>query len=242
MKIKLIFCLFFSLNIVFAYSQQQKLNKTVVTSLFDSTASSKLDAHYAFKWNYCLLSRGMLFFNYERMISSPKCSYEIGAGITYRDFVFEKFNDEYKFNNASNIKFGYAVEGAIRYYFSYGYTTQTEFYGFFISPVFSFRKYDIPQNIIFPINNQLSTSFNPGYSFSDFQLKIGHIGSSLFEEMTYRVDLVSEIYVGIAMRYAKINYHENIYDNTTGIGQTNLRTGKKYIPQFLIGIKFGFSD
>jgi hypothetical protein len=179
------------------------------------------------KWNYTALSRGVFLMNYEYILQK-KLSAEVGLGLTFRDFLFEAFHGSYFSDLNSTAKFGFAIEGGIRFYPK----EVNEFEGFFVSPIVSYRSYSVPQTTEPTSNNQPLTTFEAGYNFTDVQFKIGYSYESLWD-----VDLLGELYAGVAMRYATVNYYDLNYVN--GAAEYTATKAKLQLPQLLLGFKFG---
>jgi hypothetical protein len=181
------------------------------------------------KWNYSLIGRGVFLLNYEKPVAKL-FSTEVGVGVTYRDFIFESFYDRYtpKFVSQS-AGLGFALEGGARF-FPAGFDN---FEGFFLSPVISFRRYNVPVDEKL-IQGNSATTLKQGYDFTDLQFKIGYAYESWWFD-----DIVSEFYAGVAMRYATSRYYtEGSY---TPNGQQTLipNTVNFKYPQFLMGMKIG---
>lgn len=180
------------------------------------------------RWNYSLLGRGVFLMDYE-FLFQKKLSIEVGLGLTYRDLFFETFRPNYFLDQTVNPQFGYALEGGIKFYPK----EVNEFEGFYVSPMVSFRKFNLPET--FTSNNAINqplSSFNTGYNFTDLQFKIGYSYESIWD-----VDLRGEVYAGVAMRYAKINYYEAT-SNNNGTQYTATTTNLK-LPQILVGLTLG---
>ncbi len=215
------------------FAQENGATKITVFKPEDSNptnAAASKPSNYVncIKWNYTALGRGVFLMNYERIVQK-KISAEVGAGLTFRDFLFEAFRASYfEGSDFTNAKFGYALEGGIRLYPK----DVNEFEGFFISPMVSYRKYLIPQNTSSASSTQPLTTFTPGYNFTDLQFKIGYSYESLWD-----VDLLGEVYAGVAIRYATVKYYDFDYNN--GVNQYTPTTTKLKLPQLLIGFKFG---
>jgi hypothetical protein len=171
---------------------------TIVKAGGDTTTVPKVKGlQNMLKWNISLLGRGVFMLNYERSIGK-NISIEIGAGITYSDFIFTQYYDVGSFKKqayASNInssgntvitslmktpfqgatKFaGYAVELNPRYYFN-----KAEFDGFYVSPFLSYSKYNYGVTVEEETGTSYS-SFNSRsitdlyYTFTDLGFKIGY--------------------------------------------------------------------
>jgi len=214
------------------YAQDDKGTKITIFKPEDATptqpAAPQVTSLNCIKWHYSLLGRGIFLMDYERPIS-PKFSIEVGAGLTFRDFIFEAFRSDYFELGSDDFKFGYALEAGARFYPK----EADEFTGFYVSPMVSYRKYNVPQ-IVSSGSQSSSSTFSPGYNFTDLQFKIGFCYESLWD-----FDLLGEVYFGVGVRYAKVSYYGVQYNSMTGVGVYTPMEKKLQLPQLMAGLKFG---
>lgn len=214
------------------------------------------------KWNYTLLGRGMFLLNYERHLAN-NFTLEIGAGVTYSDFIFTTFyeakNDFHATTQASNSpggafvttrvvqtlgdnstkKFGFGAEISPRFYFD-----KDEFQGFYLSPYMSYRKYNYACSVEEIDANGYSTTRafdNLYYTFLDLGAKVGYQ-----YYFTYRESFYYDFYAGVAYRNAQINtvMQTDTQNNVYGYGITTTYSEymqKMALPQFMLGAKIGYS-
>ncbi|MFI5164053.1 MAG: hypothetical protein ACHQHP_02275 [Bacteroidia bacterium] len=181
------------------------------------------------KWNYSLVTRGVFLLNYE-LILSDKLSGEVGAGLTYRDFIFEVLKHS-EFIDYTNTKVNFAFEGALRFYPK----GNKNFEGLYLSPAISYRSYSFaPQQELYGSYFGYNNSFSPGYNFLDLQLKFGYQYESWWLD-----DLTTDFYIGFGYRSATVKYYEvntNSYSNAvTAVTKTDS------YPQALLGFKIGIA-
>jgi hypothetical protein len=193
------------------------------------------------KWNWSLLTRGVFLINYERYIGG-NFSIEIGAGLTYRDFLFEFTKslggDTIKgFSGNTDISdFGSASpkecgEAGLRYYPS-GYDNME---GVYLEATVSYRSYSFPNPTYQPVVG--GSGYVPGYNFLDEQFKFGYVASS------WASDITGEFYVGIGWRNATVNTYEDatyLVNYTPVYGYKPITLHLDY-PQFLLGFKLNYS-
>lgn len=218
------------------FSQENGSTKITVFKPEDSKPTSTGALHpsadlHCLKWNYSVLSRGMFLVNYEFTLQK-KLTAEVGLGLTYRDFLFEATHNN-SFDNSSLVgKYNFGGEAGIRFY----PRDHDNFEGVYLSPMISYRKYSLTTSTDMYSNIQYVntiSSFTPGYNLLDLQLKFGYQYESIWDW-----DLLSDFYVGVAIRNATVNYYETVQNPTTG-GTEHVSTQKKIqFPQFLFGFKF----
>lgn len=187
------------------------------------------------KWNYSVTTRGVFLMNYE-FVMTERLTCEVGAGLTYRDFIYEATQNsmllEYRNPNVN-----FAVEGGFRLYPK----KHIQFEGIYLSPVVSFRKYSFdPQKELYGGGNYAGydPSFSPGYSFLDAQFKFGYQYESWWID-----DVTTDFYIGFCLRNATAKYYE-LYELNTFFGSsTEIRpvTEADSYPQPLFGFKLGLA-
>jgi hypothetical protein len=192
------------------------------------------------KWNWSLLGRGVFLLNYEVYLGG-NFSLEVGAGITYEDFLFEFTKSEggdsiQQFSsNENSSQFGspspkICGEGGLKYYPG-GYDNME---GFYLEGMLSYRSYSYPNPAFSPVIN--GNGFTPGYKFLDEQLKFGYIATSWFSDVT------GEFYIGVGIRNATVDTYQDATPYTIakyGPGFTTVVLHTTY-PQVLLGFKLDY--
>lgn len=181
------------------------------------------------KWNYSVVSRGVFLMNYE-FILNEKFTAEAGAGISYRDFIYEVAKREI-FLEYRNPNVNFALEGSFRFYPK----GNKGFDGIYLSPTLSYRKYSFDPQMELYGNGYAgyNSAFNPGYSFMDLQVKFGYQ-----YESWWITDLIVDFYLGFGYRNVTAKYYElssgsNYSTNITPVTKTDS------YPQALLGFKLG---
>jgi hypothetical protein len=192
------------------------------------------------KWNWSVLTRGVFLIDYEFYISH-NFSVEIGAGITYEDFLFEATknignSDTVQQFLTSNSTYSYGTpspnfcgEAGLRYY--PGGFDNLE--GFYLEATVSFRKYSYSN----PTFSPTISTITPGYTFLDEQFKFGYVSSHWFSDFVY------EFYIGIGVRNVTANMYEGLNEiNSSGNVTEYYKpvTLKATYPQPLLGFKLGY--
>lgn len=234
-----------------AYSQGQNNGATVrVFHPGQQNAPVETQAHKdsmrivdknALKWNWSLLTRGVFLINYERYIGG-NFTIEIGAGLTYRDFLFEFTKSvggdtiEQFQNSNSTSAFGSASpkmcgEAGLKYYPG-GYDNMS---GVYLEADVSYRTYVFPSPEYQPVI--AGSGYVPGYNFLDEQFKFGYISSSWFSDVT------GEFYIGLGLRNATVNTYEDIdYSTyTSTVHAYKPITFHLTYPQALLGFKLDYT-
>lgn len=186
--------------------------------------------HNCLKWNWSLLGRGVLAFNYERLISS-KLSFELGAGLTYMDFLYEAVHDGDGMNGDSksyDVTLGPYIEGNLRFY-----PVEGDLEGFYLSPFIRYRGYNLSTTFDdsgLPANSG-KNSYNSGYNMTDIGFNIG------IQRETWITGVMVESYFGVAYRYRVVNnpYVDYVNSNPVVIQEKT----SKWIPALTIGFKIG---
>jgi TonB family protein len=199
------------------------------------------------KWNWSILDRGVFLMDYE-FYAQKYLTIELGAGLTYRDFLFELTNgvDETSSDNNSNsnqssgvqlipVSYSqegtpspkYAIEGGLRYY-PHGFDN---FEGIYLEGTLSYRDYSFPN----APELQEGQSMVPGYSMFDTQFKFG------YQYVGWYTDLVTDFYFGFGIRSATLNYYETEYiTNNSGLGGNSVSTVPASKSVTLVQPLFGF--
>ena len=221
---KIILSLIFVVFTINSFSQTKDSTRVFIYEPFKSgqTIDPKKDIKVnknCIKWNWSLLARGVFAFNYERLISS-QLSYELGAGLTYRDYMYElgQGNDDF-IDGSSKVSLGKFMEGSLRFYPKEG-----DLEGFFVSPFIRFRNYNI-ETILEDIN------YSAGYKMTDIGFNIG------VQREAWYTGIMVESYFGVAYSYrvADQPYVDN--NGTTSLVIQN--KSNKWIPIFTLGFKIG---
>lgn len=196
--------------VVYSASSQNVIKVTVysndsahVIKAVDSAATQPqglVGFRNMFKWNFSMLGRGALIFNYERVINKH-FTIEVGFGPTYSDFIFAQYYDigvfrkggasttSTNYNTGTTTttglvatplenatKFvGFSAELNPRYYFD-----KEEFEGLYISPFLAYSKYNYGvtieeqtnQNGIYGITPRNFTDLY--YTFFDLGFRMGY--------------------------------------------------------------------
>lgn len=215
------------------------------------------------KWNYCLIGRGVLMFNYERHLSN-KFTFEAGAGITYADFFFSSYYEIGNFtrsatNTTSNSstgtittkslvpnpfensakRIGFAIELSPRFYFE-----KDEFQGLYISPYISYRKY----NYSLTVEETNSTSYyTNSRTFDDLYYTFLDIGGKMGYQyyFSYNDSFYYDFYIGFAYRSAHVNTLQQT-DTQGGYYGGSSTTYSEYLQSLgllhvMLGAKIGFA-
>jgi len=193
--------------------------------------------HNCLKWNYSLLVRGVFLINWEFRIRGNLTA-ELGLGLTYRDFVFEFTHGGLDGGaGGSSISWGESVgnpgvsfcaEGGIRYYLS-GFDN---FEGIYVAGTLSYRPYSFPHSSDIAL---YGGTLVPGYDFLDGQFKIGYQATGYYTDFTY------DFYVGVGYRNATLNYYAQSTNPVNGQFIGVPQTTTEGFPQFLMGMKIGYS-
>jgi hypothetical protein len=186
------------------------------------------------KWHFSLVSRGMLLMDYEFALNN-KFTAEVGAGATYRDFIYEE-NVNNAFLDYRKPKANIGVEGALRFYPN----GHEDFEGVYLSPCISYRRYLFsPQKELYGNGNYAgySSTFSPGYNFLDTQFKLGYMVKGWWFD-----NMITDISVGFAYRTVQEKHYDLIQVNTMYGTATDIQPISKTdaFPQFLFGLKFCF--
>ena len=218
-----------------AFSQTKDSVKVYIYEPFKSGQSIdvkkdiKVD-HNCLKWNWSLLGRGVLAFNYERLITS-KLSFELGAGLTYMDFLYElgQGGDALGGDTKSyDVTLGPYVEGNLRFY-----PTEGDLEGFYLSPFIRYRNYNLSTTFD---DSGLSSgsgknSYNSSYNMTDIGFNIG------VQRETWITGVMVESYFGVAYRYRVVNNPYVDYVNSTPV--VIQEKTSKWVPAITFGFKIG---
>jgi hypothetical protein len=217
LALSLILC---SSKLAAQFTGNSKVNEASSVSQINN-CKSQGDGSYeknCIKWNYGMLVRGAFVINYERLITD-KFTFEVGAGITYRDFLseFSRSTGYFSTNDLkTETKIGCYFDGSFRYYFSEGL-----FEGVYTSPFVRYRKYNITET------QEDNYNLPAGYKFTECGLLFG------FQEEKDYSGIWKDIYFGLGYRILEIQ--DKNYSNETLKYYTE---SKKYkYPAILFGVK-----
>ena len=177
------------------------------------------------KWNSFLMPKGVFNINFERMVS-PNISLELGAGLTYRDYIFELSNDgvfDFMFNDDRYTRsYGPMFSMSMRYYMTGG-----NLEGAYVAPLVRYRKYSmntIPDAASGQGNQKI------GYRMLEYGLVFGYQWDTWFDW-----ELCREIYVGVG--YADQLLHK--FDDHDGNSPGSWVEVKQQHPILFFGGTFG---
>lgn len=154
------------------------------------TRKGKIPANII-KFSFLGPFRGDYGLLYERRIK-PWVSVQVGAGITTRDKVFERFTSGTFNSKQFQSSLGFSAKAGIRFYpIADGWMS-----GMFISPDFIYREYNLNANLTqFDANNNASPQkLKCGYRFKEYRLLVGQSYDFLFR------NLYLEYYIGLVFR------------------------------------------
>jgi len=215
-----LFLIVFSLK---SLGQSKDSTKIIIYEPFKAgqTLDPKKDIkinHNCAKWNWSLLARGVFALNFEHMFTS-NLSFELGGGLTYRDFFYEtgKGNDIISNNDNANIKVGPYLEANLRFYPSEG-----DLEGFFVSPFVRYRGYHVGSAVD-------EIKYSADYSMSDVGFNIG------MQREAWNSGILVESYFGVALRYRVSNEPIIEYDPTL----VTPNETKSWVPTITLGFKIG---
>jgi hypothetical protein len=223
-KGKTFFFLFLIVSATKLFSQQKDSTKVIIYEPFksgrtiDPKKDIKIDKN-CLKWNWSLLARGVFAINYERLITH-QLTYQLGVGLTYRDFMYELGQDGETYDDGYNVnvKIGPYVEGSLRFYPSEG-----DLEGFYLSPYIRYRNYNVEKKME-------DNYYTAGYTMTDIGFNIG------VQREVWYTGIMVESYFGVAYRYREADQPYVDYGTTTVVVQD--RT-KKWIPAITLGFVIG---
>ena len=191
------------------------------TEAFFSTEDVSKDLKNCVKWNLGMLTRGTFMFDYERSVTDFM-TVEGGIGLTYRDYVFEAFDDNsevYSLDEGRRSpKGGLALETSLKFYPG----QLGNFEGLYFSPTVRYRNYNFDMKQIADLGY---SNVNLGYNFTEFGLVLGNQGEDW-------VDLVTlEYYCGVVYRTGNKTYYD--------ISQSKSITEKLSAPLLVFGVRIG---
>lgn len=192
--------------------------------------SNYVDKNYV-RFNPYLIGRGVFAVGYERLLHR-KHALAVDVGLTYRDFLYEIFQDEELDADGRTITIGNYVEVAYKFYPKSHYDFDGAIY---LSPGFVARSYHITEDVY---NYASSASFaepaDVGYSMADTFLRFGYVRESWAWD-----DVISDLYFGIGYRKMTTNTYE-VTDSSSGGQEIKSLQETKFIPCVYAGIKIGF--
>jgi len=225
-NMKIFFLAFLIVFSVKTFSQSKDSTKVFIYEPFKSgkTIDTKNDIKVdknCIKWNWSLIGRGVFALNYEHSITS-KLSFELGAGLTYRDFLYEAGQGDDALGSDSksyDVKLGPYVEGNLRFYPAEG-----DLEGFYLSPFLRYRSYNIKANME-------NSVYPAGYNITDIGFNIG------IQRETWITGVMVESYFGVAYRYRSADRPYIDYSGTSNIVVQDKT--QKWVPAITLGFKIG---
>lgn len=175
--------------------------------------------------------RGVFELGYERLL--PKSfSLEGFAGLTYKDYIFERFYSNGLYNStfvAAGL--GYSGRLAVKYYpFSQGW-----FSGVYFSNEAGYRKYNFQANLMETTSNgsTYNRQLNIGYAFTEVKLFLGQnlANSSGRFFIDYKI--------GLIFRHVNATYPEFV--NTGNGTQYKVGRSEKFNPALGFNILAGYA-
>lgn len=215
---KVFFCMVLICNIVTGQ------NSTVV--VFDAEDAQEVNIEKetvlknAMKWNWSLLSRGVFMLNYERELK-PWISLEVGAGLCYRDFIFEGIDESefYDLNESSTAIIKPAFESRVRVY----PFLLDDMEGFYCSLAYLKRNYAFENDVDDVI-------YESSYRFNESQFLVGWQYESFWID-----NILADFYFGVGLRNYKTKSYDEDYINGSASYLLNEEDGSK--PAFYLGWK-----
>lgn len=207
---------------------------SVKVKVFDGTTTPQSDANKYDAKNYLyinpyLLPRGILSLGYERVLHE-KHSILAELGITYRDYIYETANDidaGFFGDNSSKVRVGKYLQVGYKFY-----PTGIDDFdgGFYISPSFMLRNYNLTDNIEFYNGKTyVPAMVDMSYSMNELALKFGFCRESWLLN-----DLISDLYFGVGSR--TITSHGYTTTSNFVLVPTTQIVHK---PALYLGVKFG---
>jgi hypothetical protein len=228
---KIILPLIFVFVSIATFSQSKDSTKVIIYEPFksgqtlDTKKDIKIDAN-CLKWNWSLLGRGVFALNYEHLLST-QLSFELGAGLTYRDYFYEtgKGEDGIGESSKDKVDLGTYFEGNIRFYPGEG-----DLEGFYISPFLRYRSYNI-QSLIENYSTSKESYYSNGYKISDVGFNIG------VQRESWLSGVMIDYYFGVAYRHFVAD--NSYYDSTKEI--VLQEKSDTWQPAITLGCKIGFA-
>ncbi len=174
----------------------------------------------AVKWNWSLLSRGVFMLNYERELK-PWISLEVGAGLCYRDFIYEGMEDlwMYEGDESSTAIIKPAFETRVRLY----PFLLDDMEGFYCSLGYINRNYGLE-------TDWNDVIYESSYKFNESQFLVGWQYESFWID-----NILADFYFGIGLRNYKLKTYDEEYINGSSSYLLNEKDGSK--PAFYMGWK-----
>lgn len=195
---------------------------------------SKVQASYDdknfFGWNVYLLGRGAFVLGYERILH-PKHGITIDAGLTYRDFIYEGYNDDL-FDEAE-VKVGHYVAASYKFYPK----DYNDFDGgLYLSPAVANRAYSRTNTVSYYYNgtNSKTAEVDVGYNVTEYSFRMGYVRESFID------DLIADFYMGVGGRQITSNSYDVVTDNG-GVQRIVATKDTKKLPALYLGFKIGFT-
>lgn len=227
--------LIFLLSFLTAYSQVGNGGILVVNDPYNNPYVTKTSKRGDFKnlIKVGILSpfRGVFELGYERLLPEG-FSIEGFAGITYRDFAFERLKSNGLYNSTFvNAGLGYSGKLALKYYpFSQGW-----FSGVYFSNEAGYRKYNFKANLVETTANGASYNrqMNIGYEFTEVKLFLGQ------NLANYTGRFFIDYKVGLIFRHVNATYPEFV-NNGNGT-QYKIARSDRFGPALGFNILAGYA-
>lgn len=168
-------------------------------------------------WNYSMLGRGSLVFDYERKLNNY-LTIMAGAGISFMDFwsFIPLFSDHSSFENIK-VKPGWVVEFSPHFFPK----QLNDWDGFYIAPLFRSRNYNFQSSSYFDYEFDSEITVKNSRSCTDLAFIVGWQGDGGF------FDIFNSLYFGAGYTWTKAKYGSRIENYS--------------LPLIVIGATIGFS-
>lgn len=230
-KFILIIFLVYSTNL---FSQKTDTAKVIVYDAFNAnqTVNLKKDLVYEkniIKWNLSMLGRGAFEMDYERCISD-KLTFEVGAGLTYIDFIREVSanSDDFTFEN-TKFKYGPLLTADLKFYPK----TVLGFEGMYVSIPIRYRGYssdkEITYNILnlYGIDQNVTSTFHNNAQHFEYGFIVGSQTGNYW-------DLTWDYFFGVGLNSMTLN--QPVFDDNQVPSQVSEHRTR---PIIFFGFKLG---
>ena len=223
---KKVFAILFFLTIdQFAFCQQEGVVQMQIVDEDTRKKNSGGDSYgLSLKFNPLLFLRGDVPIYIEYGLTS-RVGVEVGAGITFTDYLAVDFISNTFSNQSWKSNIGYSARIDFKIYASY-FTYQAE--GAFFAIGYRHQRYSRELLDNFSIDNTYFTDNN------DFKLAFGYV--EYFADNIY-----IEPYIGVGVRYKQFDEVSYVYDSISGFNVYEKSKLSKQLPFFYIGFKLGVS-
>jgi hypothetical protein len=232
---KVIFIVLFVMGVLQSHSQVKDSTKITVYDPFNAneTIDSQKDVVYEkniVKWNMGMLLRGAFEMDYERCLSE-KFTIEVGAGVTYMDFLYSVISDIDNYTREGvTSKYGYLLMGDIKFYPQ----DVLGFDGLYISVPIRYRTYYSDRQITYSIYDQttgMTNSYSNVFKNNHEHLEYGFI---VGRQTGNDWDITWDTYFGVGI--SSVNSNKPLDDNNGIPQQISEHRSKPFI---FIGFKLG---